>query len=294
MPMKDVSILIPTYNGICTQLVSHLQRQAENLGMTYELIVADDGSTDAAAIAANRAIGQLPHCRYWERRENVGRAVIRNVLAREAKQEWLLFIDGDMEVGGDDFVRRYAEASPTDVIDGGIAVASDEARWRSNLRYRYETACAPQHTAIRRSLKPYRSFRTTNFMVRRSVMLAHPFDERFRHYGYEDVLFGKELASHGISISHIDNPVMLTDFESNSVFLDKTEESLRTLHDFRHELEGHSTLLNTTRKPLFQMLRPLIIAGHRLLASWERRQLTGTNPNLTVFKAYKTGYFCSL
>lgn len=294
MPMKDVSILIPTYNGICTQLVSHLQRQAESLGMTYELIVADDGSTDAAAIAANRAIGQLPHCRYWERRENVGRAVIRNVLAREAKQEWLLFIDGDMEVGGDDFVRRYAEASPTDVIDGGIAVASSEARWRSNLRYRYETACAPQHTAIRRSLKPYRSFRTTNFMVRRSVMLAHPFDERFRHYGYEDVLFGKELASHGISISHIDNPVMLTDFESNSVFLDKTEESLRTLHDFRHELEGYSTLLNTTRKPLFQMLRPLIIVSHRLLASWERRQLTGTNPNLAVFKAYKTGYFCSL
>ena len=45
---NDLSILIPTYNDACTQLVSDLQRQAERLGMErYEIVVADDGSTDA-------------------------------------------------------------------------------------------------------------------------------------------------------------------------------------------------------------------------------------------------------
>ena len=37
-----LSILIPTYNYDCTQLVADLQQQAEQIGINYEIIVADD------------------------------------------------------------------------------------------------------------------------------------------------------------------------------------------------------------------------------------------------------------
>ena len=39
-----LSILIPTYNYDCSRLVSDLQRQAERMGIGYEVIVADDAS----------------------------------------------------------------------------------------------------------------------------------------------------------------------------------------------------------------------------------------------------------
>ena len=48
--MKDISVLIPTYNDVCITLVKALQQQAEALDTNYEIIVADDGSTNAEAI----------------------------------------------------------------------------------------------------------------------------------------------------------------------------------------------------------------------------------------------------
>ena len=91
--MKELSILIPTYNDVCMPLATSLQRQAETLGTNYEIIVADDGSTDQDTILQNRSINSLPHCRYVERKENVGRAAIRNFLANEASHPFLVFID---------------------------------------------------------------------------------------------------------------------------------------------------------------------------------------------------------
>ena len=82
--MKQISILIPTYNSICVELVRSLQQQAELLAIDYEIIVADDGSTAHDCLQANRAIRQLPHCQFMEREQNTGRTAIRNFLAQQA------------------------------------------------------------------------------------------------------------------------------------------------------------------------------------------------------------------
>ena len=42
---KELSILIPNYNNVSVELVTCLQKQAEALGIDYEIIVADDCST---------------------------------------------------------------------------------------------------------------------------------------------------------------------------------------------------------------------------------------------------------
>ena len=65
--MKDISVLIPTYNDVCITLVKALQQQAEALDTNYEIIVADDGSTNAEAIEKNRLINHIEHCRLIER-----------------------------------------------------------------------------------------------------------------------------------------------------------------------------------------------------------------------------------
>ena len=292
--MKDISILIPTYNGICTKLVSDLQRQAANTGMAYEIIVADDGSTDTACIEANRAINALAHCRYVERPENVGRAAIRNFLASQAIHPWLLFIDSDMTVCRDDYLLHYADTDDVqyDAIHyGGVTIGQ---LIPGNLRAMYEKAVEHEHTPEQRRLSPYHDFHTANFMVPRQLMLQYPFDERFQHYGYEDVLFGKQMEQHAIAIIHIDNPLSFEVFETNADFVSKTEEGLRTLHQFRDELQGYSRLLTVSSSSLVSLLRPLIRLYHRLSGKIIRYKLTGSHPSLFLFKLYKLGYFLSL
>ncbi len=138
----DLSILLPTYNNVCLPQVKELQRQAEaTCGLRYEIIVADDGSTDAEIVIANRTVNLYEHCRFMACGENRGRACIRNYLAQQAQGEWLLFADSNMKMDHDGY-----------------------------------------------------------FLARREVLLRHPFDERFRYYGYEDVLWGKALMQHGWQI----------------------------------------------------------------------------------------------
>ena len=293
----ELSILIPVYNYDCTQLAGDLCRQMVGLvakDMRIELIVADDGSDDALCLQANEQLASLPHCRYIRREANVGRAAIRNYLAQQSQYEWLLFLDCDMELPNEEFLHSYMESDGDEVVDGGVSILSNPSMMGRNLRYSYEWSEQSRHAVDQRRANPHRSFRTTNFMVRRDIMLAHPFDERFVHYGYEDVLFGKELKRCRVGISHIDNPTVLTDLESNAVFVAKTEESLRTLHTFRSELRGYSRLLTFVEGIHIGAIRYGLRLWHALFGSLERRNLCGSRPCLRVFKLYKLGYYLSL
>ena len=300
----QLSILLPVYNVDCRPLVAELSRQAQSLSpaLSYEIIVADDGSSDRTLAALCREVTTHPCCRYLERSDNVGRAAIRNILAREARYPWLLFLDADVTVAAPRFLQNYLDAqqspagdaqSPA-VVDGGVAITPDAHLQRTNLRYRYELHEQSRHSAAERSRHPYRSFRTTNFMVRRDVMLLVPSDERIHTYGFEDVLFGKQLRQHGHPVVHVDNPVMLTDIETNATFLQKTEQSLLTLHQFRADLRGYSRLLTFAEGLHSPLLRSAFRVCHRLFHRLERRNLQGTRPSLRLFKLYKIGYFLSL
>ena len=290
----ELSILIPTYNTICVDLVRTLYEQAVKLSLTYEIIVADDGSPNTQAIAANQPIGDLPNCQYIVRQENVGRAAIRNILAKTARYDYLLFIDSDMRIGDPLFLSNYLQSPCDTVIDGGVAICGDDKLLKGTLRYLYEKSEEARHTAEQRCQTPYQHLHTANLLIRRDIMLQYPFDERFRHYGYEDVLLGKTLRQHRIAISHIDNPVLFCDFESNPEFVAKTEEGLRTLHQFREDLRGYSRLLTFVGNIHIPVILSTIRLWHHLLGHLERKNLCGTRPCLLVFKLYRLGYFLSL
>lgn len=106
-----LSILIPTYDFVCYPLVLALHGQAEALGIDYEILVAEDGSKQQDRVVANLKINELPHCRHLRRTENAGRAAIRNILADEARGEWLLFLDSDAKVEKPDFLAAYLAAA---------------------------------------------------------------------------------------------------------------------------------------------------------------------------------------
>ena len=302
----DLSILLPSYNNVCVSLVQALQRQADALRrkldkpFRYEIIVADDGSTDAACINANRVIGDMLHCRYLRMEHNVGRAQIRNVLISESCGDYVLLIDSDLFLCDDNYLYKYA-TSTADVVYGGtriggegLVMVDNEANTehlKGNLRYIYEKKAEPSHRAVFRQLRPNQEISVCNLYARRDIMEAHPFDSRFKAYGYEDVLFGKRLAESGIEVTHIDNPVLINTFEANSVFVKKTEEAILTLCRFEQDLEGYSNL--KTKVAALGRFIPLSLfrLWHRIMKNKEKRNLTGPKPSLMLFKLYKLGFF---
>ena len=294
MKKRELSVLIPTYNHVCVPLVKQLLPLLEAASVSYEILVADDGSTNADTIKENQAISLLPHCRYIIRQGNVGRAAIRNYLVQEAQYAFVLFIDSDMTVISDQFIRRYLENACDTVIDGGVVIHGDEEMLKGNLRYCYEKAEEAKHIAEERQKTPYQHLHTANLFVRRDLMQKYPFDERFRHYGYEDVLLGKTFHQQHIAIEHIDNPLGFCTFETNADFVAKTEEGLRTLGQFREDLRGYSRLLTLVSNIHIPAVKTIIRLWHRLFGSLERRILCGSHPSLTLFKLYRLGYFiCS-
>ena len=302
----DLSILLPSYNNVCVSLVQVLQRQADALRgkldkpFRYEIIVADDGSTDAACIDANRVIGDMLHCRYLRMEQNVGRAQIRNVLISESRGDYVLLIDSDLFLCDDNYLYKYA-TSTADVVYGGtriggegLAMVDNEANTenlKGNLRYIYEKKAEPSHRAAFRQLRPNQEISVCNLYARRDIMEAHPFDSRFKAYGYEDVLFGKRLAESGIEVTHIDNPVLINEFESNSVFVKKTEEAILTLCRFEQDLEGYSNLKTKVTSLGRYIPLSLFRLWHRIMKNKEKRNLTGSKPSLLLFKLYKLGFF---
>lgn len=293
-----LTVLIPTYNYTCYQLVADLQRQLEASGESYEVIVAEDGSRDQVSMIANWKINDLPGCRVLRRRENAGRAAIRNFLGKEAKGDWLLFMDSDARVIKDDFIERYVESINTcgdaDVIVGGLVHTDTIPSPKVSLRYRYEKDADKHRSAAERQQAPFMHFTTFNVCVRRSIVEAVPFDEDCKEYGYEDSLFGIELEKYGARMLHIDNPLEHLGLESNDIYLAKVETALRTLKGlgdkmvpYSHVGQAVGTLERYCIKGVFRccfaLVKPLL--RHNLLSS---------RPNLTALKIYKLGYFVAL
>ena len=240
-----LSILIPTYNYDPSQLVCDLQRQ---LPVDAEIIVGDDCSMDNSQWTIDNE-----KVRLYRPSHNLGRAAIRNQLAREAKGEWLLFIDADAQVRSDKFIENYLKFLPlgqspvgsraigererrrakdleeAGAICGGTGNLPSCPRPAARLRYDYEVKAENRLTLSHRRAHPYEGFTTFNFLIQRELFLSILFDETLKEYGHEDTLFGLELKKRGIPVLHIDNKLTHLGLEDADEYLQKTETALRSL-----------------------------------------------------------------
>ncbi len=87
-----VSIIIPTFNR-ARLLVQAVESVLTQTFADYEIIVADDGSTDETR-AALAGFAQLLQFRYLYQ-PNGGRSTARNLGIANARGQWLLFLDSD-------------------------------------------------------------------------------------------------------------------------------------------------------------------------------------------------------
>lgn len=224
---------------------------------------------------------------------------MRNAMLRQGRYEWCLMIDARLRPANSDFISRYvhADADGCGAVCGGVVVDGGENAkklYRENLRFRYEKHAESLHSVAIRQQHPYQSFRTTNIMLRRSVLQHTPYDERIIGYGYEDVMLGRDLEHAGVKVLHIDNPVAYTSFEDNDRYLAKLDEALHTLHCLNSELYGYSPLLRTIESLKRLHLLSLVKWFHLIFRKFEHRILTGRHPKLFLLQLYKLGAYATL
>ena len=111
--MRDVklSVIIPCYNAEQTigGLLESLARQG--WPESWEVIVADNGSTDRSVVVTDKYKDHVSNLRIVDAFDKRGRSYARNVGARYAMGDSLVFCDADDEV-----VRAYARRGPSGLL----------------------------------------------------------------------------------------------------------------------------------------------------------------------------------
>ena len=294
--MEALSILIPVYNWDCSKLIKDLHFQGLVLGIPYEIIVADDCSTDKDLQAKSRlACETHENCRYFALLHNIGRSAIRNYLADQSKYDKLLFLDCDAEVKDKEFLKKYMDASrQASVICGGLTHPDEIPQKGMELRYLYEKNAAFERSVGFRSQNPYLRFTSFSFLIERDAFMKIRFDESYVRYGYEDVQFGHELEENGVSILHIDNPLAHIGLDDSVSYLNKTRQAVQNAFDHKDEIEDSSKLLTHYNQVIRWKMRWLFRLVWAFFQKRMEKNLLGPKPGLKVFSLYKLCYICMM
>jgi len=224
-----LSILIPVYNFSVDKLVKTLMKQCEKAGIPFEVLVYDDNSSQSFK-DKNKFLSNIFGVNYLELSENMGRAKIRNWLAKSGVHENLLFLDCDSKIISKDFINNYLKhIDKADVISGGRIYNKKPPRAKSKtLHWKYGKSRESKKAAHRNKEK-VAFFHSNNFIIKRDVMSQFLFDEKIKGYGYEDLMFAQKLDDKGRTILHIDNPTEHLGLEKTSDFLDKNKRAVLNL-----------------------------------------------------------------
>lgn len=105
----DATIIVPAFN-VEDYLETALRRLVEQTHPSFEVIVIDDASTDATGTIGREFAGSHPRVRYLLQSLNEGVAAARERGVREARGEFVWFVDADDDWPADALVTLVAAA----------------------------------------------------------------------------------------------------------------------------------------------------------------------------------------
>ncbi|MBI4279715.1 MAG: glycosyltransferase family 2 protein [Armatimonadetes bacterium] len=114
-----LSVIIPVYNEgeVIEKVISAWAAELQRLGIDYELLVCDDGSTDGTDQVLRRLAARCPRL-IVRRHANVGHGPTLLRGYREAGGEWVFQVDSDDEVAPDEFEHLWAMRESWDFLAG--------------------------------------------------------------------------------------------------------------------------------------------------------------------------------
>ncbi|EGV42624.1 glycosyltransferase family 2 protein [Bizionia argentinensis JUB59] len=293
-----LSILIPTYNYSITDLVEEIHAQITKINIPFEIRCYDDGSTDTAIITSNKNINNLERTSYYILNKNIGRSAVRNLLAKDAKFDWLLFLDADVLPKSSDFISKYLKtiSETSQVIYGGILYSEEKPSQSHLLRWVYGSE-REALSLLKRKEHNYISFLTLNFLINKNVFSLVSFNEDIPNLRHEDTLFSYNLRLKNVQIEHIENPTYHIGLEESSLFYKKSIESVDALYYFlncgiipRNYTKITRVFFNLKKYGFHYILAFIYI----LFKHYFKRNLLSGNPSLFIFDLCRLSYLCHL
>ena len=291
-----LSILIPTYNYNVYPLVTELKNQADALGIAYEILVQDDASK--SFLKENTEINLLQHCSYTLNHENLGRGNNINLLNNRAKFEYVLIMEADAFPEKKTYLKKLIDSinQETQVLFGGVIYPNQKPEQDKLLRWKYGNE-RESISLSDRLKRPYHFVFTWNLLLKKEILSKYHFPNNIKNYGYEDLVFIKQLKENKVPIQHYNNMLIHFNSETSIAFLNKTEDAVKTLH----QLISNKKLLIEDIKigkasNMIQLLHLESLArflfkktSTKLIAN-----LTSSHPSLIILDLYKLGYFLNL
>ncbi len=227
-----ISVLIPVYEHNANELILELYKQftQSKLIQKWEIRVYDDASPNVLNCWETAYLPPSENIILKKLNKNIGRSKIRNLLAKEAKYDFLIFLDGD-SLPNQNLIEKYIiEAQKgANLICGGVKYF-DEAPQNEYLLHWNCGKNREEKKSVVRQNKPYLSFTFFNLMIQKNIFLSFPLEEKFTQYGHEDTYWGILASEKNIKITHIDNFAFHLGLEKNDIFLFKTQLAIQNLN----------------------------------------------------------------
>jgi len=292
-----LSIVIPVYNYNVFPLVSELKKQADKLGIIYEILVQDDVSQEF--ISENSQINSLKNCVFSINVENLGRGKNINSLFAKSKYNYVLIMEADALPENKCYLKNYIELlskSNPNVIFGGVKYPETIPPKEKLLRWKY--GINREIKSLDHRLKHQYDFVFTwNLLLQKEILLQFPFPEFIHEYGYEDFIFIENLRFNSVPVTHIENCLIHHNTETSIDFIKKSERAVNNLHDLIHfnKIDAKKIRLSNLYTILKKLHLTRIVKGTYLKTKKQiLTNLTSENPNLYLLDFYKLGYYCNL
>ncbi len=135
----ELSIVIAIYNEASglQELLERVGKSVTGIGISTEIIMVDDGSSDDSLAMLKAAVGTVPGLRVVELARNYGQVAALGAGMSACRGRWVLMMDGDLQHDPDYIPTLYAEAQK-----GHDMVATYRMRREDAWRRRAVTAVA--------------------------------------------------------------------------------------------------------------------------------------------------------
>lgn len=200
-----VSVIVPMYN-VAPYVADAIESIVRQTYPDIEIVIVDDGSEDSSFDVARDALSACATVK-WHivRQENAGVSAARNKGAREAKGQWLLFLDPDDVLAPEtiELLVRGATRSGVEVAISNFTMIDDALiPYRRNLGESF--AVMTKDESLRCHLLRTRNMAAPATMVSSRLASMVPFREGCR-YG-EDVMWVWEILSRADGVVYLESP----------------------------------------------------------------------------------------